>query len=53
MAMPKGDDNSWRYLCDFVEDAKASGFVARALEASGQGDATVAGPAAPGAAVAP
>jgi len=53
MAMPKGNDNSWRYLCDFVEDAKASGFVARALEASGQGDATVAGPAAPGGAVAP
>jgi polar amino acid transport system substrate-binding protein len=47
MAMPKGEEDAWRYLCAFVEEAKASGLVARALEASGQSDATVAGPAVP------
>jgi polar amino acid transport system substrate-binding protein len=35
IALPKADEETWRYLCAFVEDAKASGFVARALEASG------------------
>jgi len=35
-----------RYLRKFVEEMKASGFVANALKASGQGDAAVA-PAAP------
>lgn len=33
------------YLRTFIEEMKASGFVARALAASGQGDATVAPPA--------
>jgi len=47
IALPKADEETWRYLCAVVEDAKASGFVARALEASGQGHATVAGPAPP------
>jgi polar amino acid transport system substrate-binding protein len=47
MAMPKADEDTWRYLCAFVEDAKTSGLIARALDASGQGDATIAGPASP------
>lgn len=40
----RGDagDAAWRYVCAFIEDAKASGFVADALERSGQRDATVA-----------
>jgi polar amino acid transport system substrate-binding protein len=40
------DDAAWRYVCAFIEDAKASGLVADALERSGQRDAVVA-PAAP------
>lgn len=47
MAIPKADEETLRYLCAFIEDAKASGFVAQALDASGQGDASVAGPAQP------
>ena len=35
-----------RYLREFVEEMKSSGFVARALQASGQPDATVAPAAA-------
>lgn len=46
MGTPKGRDAGFSFLKDFVEDMKASGFVAKALGASGQGDATVA-PAAP------
>ncbi len=43
---PKGREAGLRYLREFVEEMKASGFVARGLEKSGQGDATVA-PRAP------
>jgi polar amino acid transport system substrate-binding protein len=45
---PRGREAGARYLRQFVEEMKASGFVARGLERSGQGDATVAPPAAPG-----
>ncbi len=45
MAMPKGRDAATSYLKSFVEDVKASGFVAQALQKSGQGDAVVAPPA--------
>jgi len=47
MGTVKGRDAAAvRYLKEFVEEMKASGFVAKALHASGQGDATVA-PATP------
>jgi polar amino acid transport system substrate-binding protein len=46
MGTPKGRDAGSLYLRQFVEEMKASGFVARGLEKSGQGDATVA-PKAP------
>ena len=39
--VPKGRDEAARYLADFIEQMKASGFVKRALEASGNGDVTV------------
>ncbi len=42
MCIPKGRDEGARYLRAFVEDAKASGFVAKALAASRQKDVTVA-----------
>lgn len=42
VATPKGRLAGARYLHDFVESMKASGFVARALAASGQNEATVA-----------
>jgi polar amino acid transport system substrate-binding protein len=45
MGTVKGRDAGIAYLRTFVEEMKASGFVARALAASGQGDATVAPPA--------
>jgi polar amino acid transport system substrate-binding protein len=45
MATPKGRAAGARYLREFVEEMKASGFVAQALARSGQGDATVAPPA--------
>jgi len=45
MGTVKGRDvAAVRYLKEFVEEMKASGFVAKALQASGQGDATVAPP---------
>jgi len=44
MGTPKGRENGARYLGEFAEEMKASGFVARALERSGQPDATVAPP---------
>ena len=44
--IPKGRPHAARYLREFIEEAKASGFVARALRESGIADATVA-PAAP------
>jgi polar amino acid transport system substrate-binding protein len=46
MGMPKGRDAGVRFLRQFVEEMKASGSVAQALQNSGQGDATVA-PATP------
>jgi polar amino acid transport system substrate-binding protein len=42
---PKGRDNALEFLKSFVEDAKASGFVADALARSNQRDAAVAPPA--------
>jgi polar amino acid transport system substrate-binding protein len=44
MGMPKGKPNAARYLRAFVEDMKASGFVADALKRSNQPDAEVAPP---------
>jgi polar amino acid transport system substrate-binding protein len=46
MGTPKGREAGARYLREFVEEMKASGFVATGLERSGQADATVA-PKAP------
>jgi polar amino acid transport system substrate-binding protein len=46
MGTPKGREAGARYLREFVEEVKASGFVAAGLQRSGQGDATVA-PKAP------
>jgi polar amino acid transport system substrate-binding protein len=45
MGMPKGREAGARYLRAFVEEMKASGFVARSLDASGQRDAEIAPPA--------
>jgi polar amino acid transport system substrate-binding protein len=45
MGTPKGRDAAARYLSAFVEEMKASGFVAKALERSNQPDAAVAPPA--------
>jgi polar amino acid transport system substrate-binding protein len=42
MGTVKGREAGIAYLRTFIEEMKASGFVARALTASGQGDATVA-----------
>jgi polar amino acid transport system substrate-binding protein len=42
LGTPKGREASTVYLREFVEEMKASGFVARALEKSGQGDTEVA-----------
>ena len=42
MGTPKRREAGLLYLREFVEEMKASGFVARGLEKSGQGDATVA-----------
>lgn len=44
MGTPRGRDNGVRYLRRFVEEMKASGFVADALKASNQTDAAVAPP---------
>ena len=44
MGTPRGRENGVRYLRRFVEEMKASGFVADALARSGQGDAAVAPP---------
>ncbi|HLZ65965.1 MAG TPA: ABC transporter substrate-binding protein [Aliidongia sp.] len=46
MGTPKARAAGIGFLKQFVETMKASGFVARELAASGQGDATVAPPAA-------
>jgi polar amino acid transport system substrate-binding protein len=45
MGMPRGRPAARGYLHDFVEEMKASGFVAGALARSGQADAAVAPPA--------
>ena len=42
--VPRGRPAAARYLADFIEEAKASGFVARALRESGVADVTVAPP---------
>jgi polar amino acid transport system substrate-binding protein len=42
--VPRGRPAAARYLADFIEKAKASGFVARALHESGVADVTVAPP---------
>jgi polar amino acid transport system substrate-binding protein len=44
MGVPKGREAGARYLRDFVEEMKASGFVAAGLQRSGQGEAMVAPP---------
>jgi len=45
MGMPKGRPRAHDYLRGFVEEMKASGFVADALKRSNQPDAVVAPPA--------
>jgi polar amino acid transport system substrate-binding protein len=45
MGTVKGRAAGVAYLRKFIEELKASGFVAQALKASGQGDASVAPPA--------
>lgn len=45
MASPKGRPEAHAFLQSFIEEMKASGFVADALARSGQDGATVAGPA--------
>ena len=45
MGTPKGRATAARYLRTFVEEMKASGFVAEALKRSNQPDAAVAPPA--------
>jgi polar amino acid transport system substrate-binding protein len=45
MGTPKGRPAGARYLREFVEEMKASGFVAAGLQRSGQTDAAVAPPA--------
>jgi polar amino acid transport system substrate-binding protein len=45
MGTPAGRPAGIRYLRRFVEEMKASGLVAAALQRSGQADAAVAPPA--------
>ncbi|PLC50117.1 restriction endonuclease [Pollutimonas subterranea] len=42
MATPKGRNRGLEFLTSFIDDMKASGFVAESLARSGQGDASVA-----------
>jgi polar amino acid transport system substrate-binding protein len=42
MATPKGRSRALGFLTSFIDNMKASGFVAEALARSGQGDASVA-----------
>lgn len=42
--VPRGREAAAKYFNDFIEEMKASGFVARALEKSGNGDVTVPPP---------
>lgn len=46
LGTPVGREAAWRDLCEFIGDVKASGFVADALQRSGQIDAIVAPEAA-------
>lgn len=46
MAIPKGRNHGLNFLRSFVEDLKATGFIAEALRRSGDRNATVAPPAA-------
>jgi polar amino acid transport system substrate-binding protein len=46
LAVQKGRDAGIRYLRMFIEEAKASGFIARSLEKSGNGNVPVSPPAA-------
>jgi polar amino acid transport system substrate-binding protein len=46
LAIPKGREAGLRFLRDFVEEAKASGFVARSLRRSGHPNVPVSPPAA-------
>jgi polar amino acid transport system substrate-binding protein len=45
VGIPRGRPQAARYLNDFVEEMKSSGFVARKLAETGNADATVAPPA--------
>ena len=45
MASPKGRTNGVRYLADFIEEMKSSGFIADALRRHGIQGAAVAPPA--------
>ena len=47
MCMPKGHEAGLAFLTRFIEARKASGFVAKALAASGRADVTIAPAAAP------
>jgi polar amino acid transport system substrate-binding protein len=42
MGTPLGRDAGLQYLKAFVEEMKASGFVAKSLERAGQADAVIA-----------
>jgi polar amino acid transport system substrate-binding protein len=42
MALPRGRPLAARYLTDFIDELKASGFVAASLDKSGQSEAMVA-----------
>jgi polar amino acid transport system substrate-binding protein len=44
MAVPKGRDGAARYVRDFIEEMKATGFVAQALVRHNVEGAAVAGP---------
>ncbi|MCX7176932.1 MAG: ABC transporter substrate-binding protein [Proteobacteria bacterium] len=46
MAMPRGSEASIRYLTEFVEEMKASGFIAEALTRHGIEGAAIAAPLA-------
>jgi polar amino acid transport system substrate-binding protein len=47
MGMPRGRDAGLAYAKEFIEELKASGFVARALDASGVRGVPVAPPEPP------
>ena len=47
MGVPRGREAGARYLRQFIEEMKASGFVTAGLARSGQRDATVAPPSPP------